>query len=66
MTKDINLALLISDLDFLLGDRLGTVATAVANNIFRLAEECWMTMKINCAVFGLIPLGVQQQILGVK
>lgn len=66
LTRDINLGLLVGDLDFLLGNSLGAEATAVANNMFCFAKECWMTMKINCTVFGLIPLSVQQQVLGVK
>jgi hypothetical protein len=59
LTRDVNLGLLVGDLNFLLGNRLGAEATAVTNDMFCLAEECWMTMKINRTVFGLIPLGVQ-------
>ena len=66
VTRYINLGLLFGNLDLLLGNRLGAKATAVTNDMFRLAEECWMTVKVNLTVFGLIPLSVQQQILGVK
>jgi hypothetical protein len=66
ITRDINLGLLFGDLYFLLSNSLGAEATAITNDMLCLAEECWMTMKINSTIFGLIPLGVQQQILGVK
>lgn len=59
LIRDINLGLLVRDLDFLFGNRLGAEATAVTNDMFCFTEECWMTMKINFTVFRLIPLGIQ-------
>lgn len=63
---DVNFGLFFGNLDFLLGDRLGAEATAVADDMFRLPKECGMTMEINFTVLWLIPLRVQQQIFGVK
>jgi hypothetical protein len=63
---DIDLAFLFGNLLFLFGDRLRTEAAAIMNNVLSLAKECRVAMKINFTILGLIPLSVQEQILGIE
>lgn len=63
---DVDLAFLFGNLLFLFSDRLRTEATAIMNNVLSLAKECRVAMKIHFAILGLIPLSIQEQILGIE
>ena len=60
VAADVHPALFFRDLPFLLGDRLRTKATTIANDVFSLTEKGWVTMEIDSTILWLVPLGVQQ------
>lgn len=63
IARDIDLPLFLLHLSFLFGDRLGAIATTVTHGMFGLAKECWVAVEIHSAILGLVPLGIQQEIL---
>lgn len=63
---NLDFALFFGNLLFFIGDWLRTEATAVASDILSIPEEGWVSMKVDLAVFVLIPLGIQKQIFGVE
>src|SRR5688572_19286337 len=62
LAGDIYLGLFLCYLLFLIGLRHRAISTAVFNNILDAPEKRRMAMKINCSIFRLVPLCIQQQI----
>lgn len=66
VARNVDFALFFGNLLFFISDGLRAEATTVANDILSIPEEGWMSVKIDLAVLGLIPLGIQKQIFGVE
>lgn len=66
IARDIDLALFLSDILFLLRNRLRTISATVMNYIIHITKEYRVTMKMHIPVFRLVPLRVQQQVLGIQ
>ena len=56
---DVNLSFLLRNFDLFRGDGFRAGTTAVFDNVFDTAEESGMAMKVNLAVFVLVPLSVE-------
>jgi hypothetical protein len=59
---DVYLTLFLCNLLFLLGDRFGTTATAIFNNIFNTPKEGRMAMQIHFSFVRLVPLCIEKKI----
>jgi hypothetical protein len=43
-----------------------TKPAAVFKDVFSISKECWVAVKVNFTVLGLIPFSVEKEILCVK